>query len=62
MSPRVRRRAAGGLLIFCVVAWPTTALTIFSSEPQGILGLSWMALILTAADILATTDVRENDE
>jgi hypothetical protein len=61
-SPRVRVWFALALLVGCVVAWPITALTVFRDEPQGILGLSYLALILTALDILATTDVRKQDE
>jgi hypothetical protein len=30
------------------VAWPVTALTIFRHEPQGILGLSYLALIIAS--------------
>jgi hypothetical protein len=58
-DPKNRKRFAKALLVVCVIGWPATALTIFSQEPQGILGLSWTALILTALDILATTDTRE---
>lgn len=34
------------------VAWPVTAFTIFRDEPQGILGLSWVAVIYTGYQIL----------
>lgn len=49
---------AWGILAISIVGWPATALTVFHDEPQGILGLSWLALILTAIDILSTQDVR----
>lgn len=62
VSPQGRVRFAWTILSLCVVGWPTTALTIFKNEPQGILGLSWIALILTAVDILITTDVRREQE
>lgn len=62
MNPQARRIAAFIILGICVVAWPITSMTVFSHEPQGILGLSWMALILTALDILATTDVRKQHD
>lgn len=62
ISPQGRVRAAWGVLILCVVCWPISAVTIFSDEPQGILGLSWLALILTALDIIVTTDVRREQD
>lgn len=58
-NPNHRIKFALALLIFSVIGWPLTAMTVFSSEPQGVLGLSWLAIILTAIDILATTDVRK---
>lgn len=61
-SPSRRKRFAVILLVVSTVAWPLTALTVFRHEPQGILGLSWFAIILTALDIAATTDVREQSE
>lgn len=61
-NPRLRVRFAASLLVVCAVAWPVTALTVFASEPQGILGLSWFALILQALNIVATTDVRDQQE
>ena len=45
-----------------MIGWPLTALTVFSEEPQGILGLSWLAIILTAVDILLTADVRDQQD
>lgn len=62
MAPRVRRAAAVVLLVLTIVGWPVSALTWARGEPPFILGLSWLALSLTALDILATTDVRASDE
>lgn len=59
-NPKNRIVFAWVLLIGSIIGWPATALTIFRQEPQGILGLSWLAIILTSIDILTTTDVREN--
>jgi hypothetical protein len=53
---------AWGILVVSIVGWPVSALTVFHDEPQGILGLSWLALILTAFDILSTQDVRQQHE
>lgn len=62
-QPVLRIRLAVALLVVGVVGWPLSALTVASSEPPFVLGLSWLAIILTALDILATTDVRrEQDE
>ena len=61
-NPEMRMKMATVLLIVSVVGWPVTALTVFSKEPQGILGLSWLAVILTAIDILSTQDVRNTED
>lgn len=40
-----------------------SALTVARAEPQFVLGLSWLAIVLTAIDVLSTTDVRaQHDE
>ena len=44
MSPAARVRSAWILTWISVLAWPVTSLTVFADEPQGILGLSWVAL------------------
>lgn len=65
VSPDLRVRIAGWLLIVSCLAWPVTSLTVFSSggaTAQGILGLSWLALILTCVDIVVTTDVRAEQD
>lgn len=38
-----------------LIGWPATALTIFSDEPQGVLGLSWLAVIFTGYQVLQQT-------
>lgn len=60
-SPRLRVWFAATLLCVCVVGWPLSQLTVARNEPPFVLALSWLALILTAMDILATTDVRANE-
>lgn len=62
MIVKVRYWFAWLLFIGSLVCWPVTAITIFRDEPQGILGLSWAAIALTALDILSTTDVRKEQE
>ena len=61
-TPKNRIRLAWVLLVGSLIAWPITALTVFRNEPQGVLGLSWAAIILTAIDILSTQDVRDSQE
>lgn len=62
IDPEQRVEAAAHLLIFSVVGWPVSALTVFRHEQQGILGLSWAAIILTCVDIIVTSDVRQTQE
>jgi hypothetical protein len=40
------------LFIGGIIAWPITAKTMFKHEPQGILGLSFLAIIYTGYQIL----------
>lgn len=62
LPPRVRFWLAWGLLIGSLIGWPLSALWFARGEPQFVLGLSWMAITLTALDILETTDVRRKQE
>lgn len=47
------------LLIGSVIGWPVSALTVAKGEPPFVLGLSWLAIILTSADLLSTSQVHE---
>lgn len=58
MSPKWRRRLAAGLLVATLIGWPVSLFTVAKGEPAWVLSLSWLALTLTAADIVASTDVR----
>jgi hypothetical protein len=68
ISPAKRKRWALRLLVFCCVAWPVcqvaAALGVIGAEVvQAIIqGLSWFAIILTAGDVVLTTDVRDTQE
>lgn len=62
MSPRWRRRCAAVLVVGSAVGWPLSALTVARDEPQFVLGLSWFAITLTAADIWSTQDVRKEQD
>lgn len=60
LSPAQRARTARWAMWFSIPAWPVSQLTLFKAEPPGILGLSWLALIISLSDLAATTDVREH--
>lgn len=62
LPPEMRVKLAMWALLASVVAWPVTAVTVFAKEPQGILGLSWGAIILTFLQIVLATDIREQQE
>lgn len=57
---RARTVAAWVLLIGSVIGWPLTATTVFSDEPQGVLGLSWLAIIISSAELLTASQVHED--
>jgi hypothetical protein len=48
------------LLVGSLVGWPLSALTWAKDEPQFILGLSWLAITLTALDLLKTSRVHQD--
>lgn len=62
MSPHARVRLAWCLLIASAVGWPLSALTFARHEPPTVLGLSWLAITLTAVDVLFTSDVRREQD
>jgi len=45
-----------------IIGWPVSAFTFARHEPKAVLGLSWLAITLTAADILSTSTVRRNQD
>lgn len=62
MNPKIRRAAALVLIVVSLAGWPLSALTVAHDEPQFVLGLSWLAITLTALDVFFTTDVRVQQE
>jgi hypothetical protein len=62
VDPNLRRKAALLILLGSVVGWPLSALTFARGEPPFILGLSWMAISITALDVLLTSDVRAQED
>lgn len=57
MNPRWRVRGAWVLLVGSVIGWPVSQFTVAAGEPPFILGLSWLAIIVTALDLLSTNQV-----
>lgn len=53
------------LLVASLIGWPLSALTWARHEPQFILGLSWLAITLTAMDLLknsrAHRDIKQEE-
>lgn len=50
------------LLAGSLIGWPLSALTFAQGEPPVVLGLSWLAITLTALDIVSTQDVRKQQD
>lgn len=50
------------LLIGSVIGWPLSTFWWAKNEPPFVLGLSWLAVILTAVDVINTVDVRKQQE
>lgn len=50
------------LLVGSLIGWPLSALTVAASEPPFVLGLSWFAITLTAADLLKTSRVHRDQD
>jgi hypothetical protein len=57
MSPRAQVILAWVLLIGSLIGWPVSQLTVASTEPPFILGLSWFAIVLGAWNTIVTTAV-----
>jgi hypothetical protein len=57
------------LLTLCLIGWPSTHVAIYITKPPEsswvfhlLLAISWLALVLTAWDIIETAKVREKEE
>ena len=60
MSPAARHArviVARFLLIGCLITAPISFFTFARNEPRTVLVLSWIALIIAVADLLATSQV-----
>ncbi len=47
------------LLAGSLIGWPVSMLTVARDEPPFTLALSWLAIILTALDLLTSSQVHE---
>jgi hypothetical protein len=56
---RARVVVAWVLLIGSVIGWPVAALWLARDEPQFVLGLSFLAIIIEAANLLTASQVHE---
>lgn len=55
-------RGAWTLLAISIVAWPLSQFTWAKDEPRFVLALSWLAIVLTATDVLVTAHVKRDQE
>ena len=60
MGKRAEVALAWTLLIGSLIGWPISALTVAKDEPPFILGLSWLAITLTAMDLLKSSRVHRD--
>jgi hypothetical protein len=58
---RIKVVAAFWAVPATLLAWGVSAFTWAREEPQFVLGLSWLAITLTAIDILTTAQVHEEN-
>ena len=60
MGKRAEVAFAWFLLAGSLIGWPLSAFTLAKDEPQFVLGLSWLAITLTAADLLKSSRVHRD--
>lgn len=59
---RARVIAAWVLLVGSLVGWPTSMLTLARHEPPFVLSLSWLAIVIEAASLLTSSQVRADQD
>jgi ribose/xylose/arabinose/galactoside ABC-type transport system permease subunit len=59
---RARVIAAWVLLVGASIGWPISALTWAKGEPPFTLGLSWLAIIIGAAELLTSSQVHRDQD
>lgn len=59
-ATRVLIGIAWAALVISIIGWPLSALTVAKDEPQFILGLSWIAIILEAVIFLVQAYIKKD--
>jgi ribose/xylose/arabinose/galactoside ABC-type transport system permease subunit len=59
---RARTVLAWILLAGSLVGWPLSMLTLAKTEPPFVLSLSWLAIVLSAAELLTSSQVHEGQD
>ena len=62
MMHRFEVALAWTLLVGSLIGWPLSAIWLAPDEPKFVLGLSWLAITLTAADLLKTSRVHRDQD
>lgn len=62
LGPTQRAHLARWAMFISLPLWPISMLTWARHEQPTVLALSWLALIISLADVAATTDVRKHNE
>jgi uncharacterized membrane protein YfcA len=62
VTHRLEVALAWVLLAGSLIGWPLSALTVARDEPPFILGLSWLAITLTAMDLLKSSRVHRDQQ
>ena len=57
---RVRTIAAWVLLVAALIGWPLSMFTLARDEPPFVLSLSWLAIVIEAANLLTSSQVHED--
>jgi hypothetical protein len=63
VNERIRKARVGAawvLLIGSLIGWPASALTVARDEPQFVLGLSWLALVIESSTLLTASQVHRD--
>lgn len=59
-SPKAQLIFAWVLLVGSLIGWPLSQLTVASSEPPFVLGLSWFAIVLGAWNTIVSSQVNKD--
>ena len=60
MGKRLEVALAWTLLTASLIGWPLSALTVAKDEPPFILGLSWLAITISALELLKSSRIHQD--